>query len=148
MPARSTSGTPRGTATKASPGTRGRKASNAGMFSPVVDAMMAAARQVSDAAALDAVDALDACPEAIEGIGRGFRQVGRTLADEIDWEPRLLDFFETLGDAIIAAADPARRGAAAVRRVEDERIRNAEEGGAKRERWDVARNRGAGGRRN
>jgi hypothetical protein len=102
--------------------------------------MHAAARAVSGAAALDGVDAFAACPEAMEGIGKGFREVGRTLADEIDWDPRVLELFDTLGDAIIAAADPTRRAAAAVKRAEADRINNAEEGGSKRERWDVSRN--------
>jgi hypothetical protein len=129
-----------GTGASRGGGSRGRRAPSAGLFNPVIDAMDAAARSVSGGAALDAVDAFAAAPDAIEGIGRGFRTVGRTIADEIDWDPRVVEFFDTLGDAIIAAAEPARRGAAAVKRAEAERIRNAEEGGERRARWDVGRN--------
>jgi hypothetical protein len=83
------------------------------------------------------VAALETAGDAMEAIGRAFSRVGMTISDEVDLDARVVPFFETLGATLVAAAQPARDGAAAVRRAEAERIRNVEEATAKRRKWDI-----------
>lgn len=134
-------------ATGSSPGTRGRRASGVAKSSPwapLVEAAQSAKNRFADPVAMEGVEAMDASGPAIREVGQALKVVGQRLADEIDWDPRILPFFEGLGDMVIKAADPAERGAAAIRRAEADRIENVEEGGAKRERWDIRSHRERG----
>lgn len=127
-----------GAAGSSSPGTRGRgHGRGAGLFAGVVDGMAQARRAFAAPSALDAVAMYEASPEVLEAIGNGFKAMGQTASDEIHWDPKAREFYDTLGDMILRTVDPARRGAAAIRRVERDRIEHAEEGGAKRKRWNV-----------
>lgn len=123
-------------------GTRGRRASSkAGPWSPIVDAAQQVAAKFHADNAMTGVNALDTAGDAVEAVGRSFQSVGTTITDEVDWDPRIEPFFHLVGDMLIRAAKPARDGAAAVRRAEQERIDNATSGDAKRAKWDVDRHR-------
>jgi len=123
---------------KSSSAPRGRRGTGAGPWGPMVDAAANVARAFSDPVAMEGVNALDTAGDAWEQMGRSVKVVGATIADEIDWDPRVARFFEVMGDVLIRAAKPARDGAAAVRRAEHERINNVEEGGSRRRRWDIS----------
>jgi hypothetical protein len=89
--------------------------------------------------AMSGVNAVATSGDAIETIGKAFRAVGVLLLDSIDWDPRLASYFDTFGETLIKAAKDPRAMAAAIHRVEADRIHNAEEGGAKRAMWDVSK---------
>lgn len=106
-------------------------------WAPMVEAAQLARRMTDDIVGMEGVDAMDAAPDAIIAVGEAFKAVGQQIAEQVDWDPRVLPFFEGLGDLIIRTADSARRGAAAVRRHEADRIENVEDGSNRRRRWDI-----------
>ena len=118
---------------------RGRRGAGRGAkpWSPIVDAAGQVAAKFHADNAMTGVNALDTAGDAVEAIGRAFQTVGTTITDEVDWDPRIEPFFNLVGAMLIKAAAPARDGAAAVRRAEQERIDTATSGSAKRKKWDV-----------
>jgi hypothetical protein len=88
--------------------------------------------------AMQGVVALDTAAESMRILGTAFQTVGTRIGDEVDWDKRVEPFFHELGNMLLAAAKPTEDGAAAVRAAEAERIRNVEEGGSRRRKWDVS----------
>lgn len=133
MPARSTGGT----GTSRRQGTRTRRGMGGSPWQPVVDAAYAVAQRFGDPVAMEGVNALDTAGDAIEHFGQALQAVGQTSADAVAYDPRVVPFFAELGQYVIAAAEPARLGAAAVRRAHAEQIRRIEENDRRQRRWDI-----------
>ncbi len=123
-------------------GRRRTHSGGAGMWAPVEEAAGEVAARYSPEAALDAVRMLDGMPGAVAALGQAFTPVGQTSADEVAFDPRAAQVYQTLGEVLTRAAPAIADAAAAVRRIEDERIRRAEEGDDREAKWDVDRNRG------
>lgn len=119
-------------------GTRTRRGMGASPWNAVVEAAYTAARRFSDPVAMEGVNAIDTAGDALEHIGKAFQQVGETAASEIKWDPRVQQYFETLGQYIIAAAKPTRDGAAAVKRAHRPHIARIEDGDRRERRWDIS----------
>jgi cytochrome c5 len=126
------------TNSSSSQGTRrsgaGRRGSAKNPWVPIEEACGQVLKMFAAENAMTGVHAVDSSGDAIETVGRA---VGAQIGDEIDWDPRVAKFFDTFGEAIIRAAKPARDMASAIRRAENERINNVEEGGARRRKWDI-----------
>lgn len=117
---------------------RGRGAAG-NPWAPIEDACGQVLKMFSADNAMTGVNAVDTSGDAIETVGKAFAAVGVQIGDEIDWDPRVAKFFETFGEAIIRASKPARDMASAIRRAENDRIENVEQGGERRKKWDIGK---------
>lgn len=125
-------------AAKPLPRVSGRRGVNNGSpWAGINDAAQQMSARFTVDNAMTGVKALATAGESLQILGTAFKAVGARIGDEVDWDKRVEPFFHELGDLILAAVKPTEDGAAAVARAEAERIRNVEEGGARRRKWDI-----------
>jgi hypothetical protein len=126
---------------------RGRVSSSP--WQGIVDACDAAARRFSDPVAMEGINALDTAADAIEALAKSFDNVGKTTASTVYIDPRVISYFEELGQYVKAAVQPTRDGAAAVQRAHRDDIDRVVENDPRKRRWDISAHDGqaGGGRR-
>jgi hypothetical protein len=110
------------------------------IFQPVVDAAHNVAARFNTEAALNAVNVADTAGDAMAELGRAFSVVGKRAADDIAWTPGSAEFFSTLGDHLTRLGQQTAEQGAQVRRLEDEKVRRAEEKDPRERAWDIAAN--------
>ena len=104
----------------------------------IVDACDAAAKRFSDPVAMEGVNALDTAADAIEALARSFTNVAKTTTDTVYIDPQVSHYFDELGQYVMAAVQPTRDGADAVKTAHREDIDRIEENDPKKRKWDIS----------